>query len=414
MDPRIREHAEIIVEHSLHIEAGDDVVVAAPSVAEDLEVAVYELLADLGANPVSATSPLEGRTNPRAGRAYLKNRDTFETPAHHQALFEAADAFLIVRAFENVAETADVDPQVLAAASKANRPVQEERLSKRWCLTQFPAVGNAQLAEMSTEAYENFVWDAVIRDWDEQREHQEGMVEILDAADEVRIVSGENTDLTMSLAGNRTLNDYGEKNLPGGEVFTAPVPDSVEGEVHFDLPLYHNGREVTDVVLRFEGGEVVAHSAAKNEEVLNAVLDTDDGARRLGELGGAELAAAELPRRRGQGGGLVRNQKGLSRWFAAEGGALGVGSAGPRRHSTPDHGAHDRGQAARVCRQGGIICRAKSRHACNCHTISEIMVTRFPQETAIEGRGGLAGAAQQSEGQFGILRSVPHVEGRAA
>ena len=228
MDPRIREHAEIIVEHSLHIEAGDDVVVAAPSVAEDLEVAVYELLADLGANPVSATSPLEGRTNPRAGRAYLKNRDTFETPAHHQALFEAADAFLIVRAFENVAETADVDPQVLAAASKANRPVQEERLSKRWCLTQFPAVGNAQLAEMSTEAYENFVWDAVIRDWDEQREHQEGMVEILDAADEVRIVSGENTDLTMSLAGNRTLNDYGEKNLPGGEVFTAPVRDSVE------------------------------------------------------------------------------------------------------------------------------------------------------------------------------------------
>ena len=285
MDPRIREHAEIVVEHSLEIEEGDDVVVAAPAVADDLVVAFYELLADAGANPVAATSPLEGRTSPRSGRAYLRNRDEFETPAHHEALFEATDAFLIVRAFENAAEVGDVPPETMTAASKANRPIQEERLSKRWCLTQFPAVGNAQLAEMSTEAYENFVWDAIVRDWDEQREHQAGMVEILDAADEVRIVSGEETDVTMSLAGNTTLNDYGKKNLPGGEVFTAPVPDSVEGTVLFDLPLYHNGREVEDAYLEFDDGEVVDHSASKNEDVLTAVLETDEGARRLGELG---------------------------------------------------------------------------------------------------------------------------------
>jgi len=285
MDPRIREHAEIIVEHSLAVEAGDNVVVAAPSVAEDLVVAVYERLADVGANPVTATSPLEGRTEPRTSRAYLKNRESFETPAHHRALFEATDAFLIVRAFENAAEIGDVLPEVLTAASQAHRPIQEERLAKRWCLTQFPAAGNAQLAGMSSEAYENFVWDAIVRDWDAQREHQEGMVEILDAADEVHIVSGDTTDLHMSVAGNVTQNDYGENNLPGGEVFTAPVPDSVEGEVLFDLPLYHNGREVEDAYLRFSGGTVVEHSASKNEEVLTAVLDTDEGARRLGELG---------------------------------------------------------------------------------------------------------------------------------
>jgi aminopeptidase len=138
---------------------------------------------------------------------------------------------------------------------------------------------------MSTEAYENFVWDAIVRDWDAQREHQAGMVEILDAAEEVRIVSGDETDVRMSVAGNRTLNDYGEKNLPGGEVFTAPVPDSVEGSVLFDKPLYHNGREVEDAYLDFSGGEVVDHAASKNEEVLSAVLETDEGARRLGELG---------------------------------------------------------------------------------------------------------------------------------
>jgi aminopeptidase len=138
---------------------------------------------------------------------------------------------------------------------------------------------------MSTEAYEDFVWDAVNKDWDQVREHQSQMVEILDPAEEVRIVSGETTDVTMSIAGNPTLNDYGEKNLPGGEVFTAPVADSVEGEVFFDKPLYHQGREITDVSLRFEEGEVVEHSAEKNEDLLSEVLATDEGASRLGELG---------------------------------------------------------------------------------------------------------------------------------
>jgi aminopeptidase len=285
MDPRIREHAEIIVGHSLGASAGDEVVLSLPPSAEDLEVALYEALGDVGATPVSATSPLEGRTNPRASRAFMRTREEFETPEHHLALFEAADAFVIARAYGNVAELSDVDPSTKTAARKANRPTTDERLSKPWCLTQFPSKGNAQLADMSTEAYENFVWDAVGKDWDAQREFQSLMVEILDPAEELRIVSGDTTDLTMSVAGNHTLNDYGERNLPGGEVFTAPVVDSVEGEVLFDMPLYHDGREVVDVHLRFEDGEVVAHEAAQNVEVVEEILDTDDGARRLGELG---------------------------------------------------------------------------------------------------------------------------------
>ena len=285
MDPRIREHAEIIVDHSLGVEAGDQVVVSMPNAAADLEVALYELLGDIGAVPVSVNSPLSSRTNPRASRAYLRASEEFETPEHLQALFEETDAFVIARAYENVSELSDVEPAAQTAARKAGRPVQEERLSKPWCLTQFPSQGNAQLAGMSLEGYENFVWDAVTKDWDAQREFQAGMVEILDEADEVRIVSGEETDLRMSVAGNKTLNDYGERNLPGGEVFTAPVPDSVEGEVLFDKPLYYGGREIENARLQFEGGEVVAHEASKNEGYLTEILDTDEGARRLGELG---------------------------------------------------------------------------------------------------------------------------------
>ncbi|SFR85915.1 aminopeptidase [Halomicrobium zhouii] len=280
MDPRIRNHAEIVVNHSVSLEPGDDVLVVAPPIAEDLVVAIHELIGDVGANPVTMFD------SDRAERAFLRaGDDEYETPAHELALIEETDAYISVRADDNVTETSDVDPATNAAYRQANQPVLEERLSKRWCGTQFPAPANAQLAEMSTEGYENFVWDAINKDWDAVREHQAQMVEILDPADEVRIVSGDTTDVTMSIDGNPTLNDYGEKNLPGGEVFTAPVADSVEGEVLFDKPLYHQGREVTDAYLRFEDGEVVEHSAAKNEDVLTQVLETDEGARYLGELG---------------------------------------------------------------------------------------------------------------------------------
>ncbi len=190
-----------------------------------------------------------------------------------------------MRANENATETADVDPETESARSQARQSVLDERLSTQWCLTQHPTPANAQLAELSTEAYESFVYDAVNKDWAAQRDQQQQMVELLDPATEVRVVSGDETDLRMSVAGNRTLNDDATHNLPGGEVFTAPVPDSVEGEVLFDMPLYAQGREVEDVYLRFEDGEVVQHAAGKNEDVLTGLLETDAGARRLGELG---------------------------------------------------------------------------------------------------------------------------------
>ncbi len=285
MDPRVREHAAIVADHSVDLGAGDTVVIDAHPVAEDLVVALHEVIGDRGAHPLTTGQ----RTGERNRRAYLRAAAAadveFETPAHELALIEETDVYIAVRAGENVTETSDVAPETNAAFARAHRPIQEERLSKRWCLTQFPAPANAQLAGMSTEGYENFVWDAVNKDWDAQRAFQAEMVEIMDPAEEIRIKSGETTDVRMSIAGNPTRNDYGEHNLPGGEVFTAPIPDSVEGEVLFDMPLYHQGREITDVHLIFEGGAVVSHSAGKNEELLTEVLNTDDGARRLGELG---------------------------------------------------------------------------------------------------------------------------------
>ncbi|SEK91773.1 aminopeptidase [Haloferax larsenii] len=281
MDPRIREHAQTIVDHSTRVEEGDNVVVSAPPVAEDLVTAICELVGERGAYVVTTDS------NSRFDRAYLRASDSeeFETPSHQLALFEEADVLINVRAEENATEMSDVDPEVNAAWRRAYQPIQKEALSKRWCLTQYPAKGSAQLAGMSTEEYENFVYDAVSLDWEKQEELQAQMVEIMDDAEEVRIVSGDETDVTMSVAGNTTINDKGEHNLPGGEVFTAPVKESVNGEVYFDLPLYRQGREVSGVRVTFEDGEVVEYSAERNEEVLDGVFDTDEGARYLGELG---------------------------------------------------------------------------------------------------------------------------------
>ena len=279
MDPRIREHAETIVDHSTGIEAGDNVVIAVPSEAEDLAVALHELVGDRGANPVFLNH------SERASRAFLRSTEEFDTPSHQLALYEETDVFVLARGGANVSEQSDVDPETNAAYRRAFKPVQQERLSKRWCLTQYPTAGHAQLAGMSTEAYENFVWDAVSLDWDAQRDHQEQLVDLLADADEIRVRSGDETDLTMSIAGNAAINDYGEANLPGGEVFTAPVRDSVNGEAHFDMPLYRQGREIESVRLRFEDGRVVSYSAERNEDVLDGVFETDEGARYLGELG---------------------------------------------------------------------------------------------------------------------------------
>jgi aminopeptidase len=281
MDSRIRRQAEILVEHSTEVEPDDDVLIQARQSAEDLTVALAEQIGAIGATP---TVQLISK---RAERAYLGASDPedLERSEPELAQVEAADVIIIVKGSRNAAERADVPSPVMTAHREAQRPITKARMDKRWVGTQFPAPGEAQRAEMSSDAYADFVYDAVNKDWDAQREHQQQLVDILDPADEVRIVSGETTDVTMSVAGMIAVSDHGEMNLPGGEVYTAPVPDSVEGEVLFDIPVVRSDREIEDASLQFEDGKVVEHGAAKNEDILTELLETDAGARRLGELG---------------------------------------------------------------------------------------------------------------------------------
>ncbi|MFB6271085.1 MAG: aminopeptidase, partial [Halobacterium sp.] len=287
MDSRVKRHAEIIVDQAIDLQPDENVVVSMPPVAEDLRVALYEEIGKVGANPVMLARGDRGIGTDRATRAYLRqvDADDLDEPEHLLELFKHADAAVVARPHENVSEQSDVSTEVGSAYAAAYREVLNARLATKWCLTHYPAPADAQLAEMSTEAYEDFVYDAMLKDWDAVEEHQEQMVEILDPAEEVRIVSGDTTDVTMSVKDMKTLNDCGTNNLPAGEVFTAPVPDSVEGEVLFDKPVYHQAREIQGAYLAFEDGEVVDFAADQNEDVLEGILTTDEGASRLGELG---------------------------------------------------------------------------------------------------------------------------------
>jgi len=282
MDDRVREHARTLVDWGARVEAGDDVVMSVSEGAHDLAVAVAAEVGDRGANLLATYGSDEVR------RAYLRaHDDDFEEPAHELAMYEAADVVLRLGGGRNTAAQADVPTERRRAAAEASEALQEVRYDTRWMSTVHPTRSLAQQAGMSYEAYREFVYDAVLRDWEALAEEMARMKELLDEGSEVRIVS-EGTDVTMRIDGRTAVNSaasvvYDSHNLPSGEVFTAPY--ATEGEVTFDVPMTLRGQRVRDVWLRFDDGEVVDHAAAAGEAVVGEILDTDEGARLLGELG---------------------------------------------------------------------------------------------------------------------------------
>ncbi|ELZ11177.1 aminopeptidase [Natrinema thermotolerans] len=283
MDERVREHAEVLVDWSARVEAGDDVVVSVGPDAHELAVAVAEKLGERGANLLATYSSGE------VTRAYLQAHDDAfdEAPAHELALVENADVYLSLGGGRNTSATADVPGERRRAYTEARNEIRETRLGTRWVSTAHPTRSLAQQANMAYEEYRDFAYDAILRDWESLADEMAQLKNLLDAGSEVRLVSSD-TDLTMSIEGRTAVNSaasvaYDSHNLPSGEVFTAPY--ATEGEVTFDVPMTIRGESVRNVRLEFEDGAVVDYDAEQGEGVIGDVLETDDGARRLGELG---------------------------------------------------------------------------------------------------------------------------------
>ena len=288
-DERLVKLARVLVEYSVEAGEGEQVVVSGGVAAEPLIKEVYARLLDVGAVPILQVQ-MPGMQELFFGHA--KDIHYQETPAVIRSLYEGADAFISIMAPGNTRALAAVDPQKQQALGKRDKALQEVVLGKdRWALTLFPTEALAQESEMSLADYEEFVFGAMALNeddpvgyWKEKAGEQGRLIGQLEQADEVRI-SGPGTDLTLSIKGRKFLNGDGSHNMPCGEVFTGPVEDSVNGEVYFGIPVAVAGREVSGVKLCFEEGKVVEASAEKGEEYLNAMLDADEGARYLGELG---------------------------------------------------------------------------------------------------------------------------------
>ena len=281
MDPRVSQHAKLIVTYATGVKKGDQVLIMASDYGLDLASEIYKEAAKLGGSPLIVMTPSE------VTRAYYEvTPEEFLDiyPKHLYELTKASDVVVSIRSDINTKTLGNVNPKKLTRRDKTVRPIQDERLSKRWCLTQAPTPGFAQDADMSLKEYEDFVYSAILIDWASQRTQMEKLKKALDQADKVRLV-GEKTDLTMSVKGRNAIVGDATHNVPGGEVYTAPVDDSAEGEICFDLPGIRYGREIKGIRLKFSKGEVVDYSAETNQDALKSIIETDQGSKRMGELG---------------------------------------------------------------------------------------------------------------------------------
>jgi aminopeptidase len=280
--------AELLCDWCLEVHEDQQVLVVSTTLAQSPVLALHDAILARGAWPLLRLSPptLEARFFQTASDDQL---DAFAPLTLNEV--RSADAWLRIAAPSNLRQLAGVDPARIARAARARAQITETRLELRWCGTLWPTPALAQEAGMSDQDYAAFVNRALFLDqpdppaaWRALSECQEQLVTRLSEAREIRI-EADGTDLRLRVDGRRWINSDGRRNMPSGEVFTGPIEDSATGTVRFTVPSGRSGVMVQDVRLRFEEGRVVEAHAARGDSYLQAALDTDPGARFLGELG---------------------------------------------------------------------------------------------------------------------------------
>jgi len=293
-DQRAEALAQILVRYSTRVGEGDVCVIQSTSAAEVLVQAVYEEVLRAGGLPIMqlTTTGAQSAFYELAGDAQLEwVPPTAEWAAEH------SDVRIAIMADVNARELSKADPKKQARTQKARKQLMETSMKRsaageyRWSLTLFPTHAYASEAGMSLSDYEDFYYAACLATdgdpvtaWQRQSDEVNRLAEWIEGKEEVQI-RAKDTNLTVGVAGRHWIPCVGEHNMPDGEFFTGPVEDSVNGEIAYSFPASYGGRTVSGVRLRFEDGKVVNASAEQGEEFLVEMLDTDEGARRLGEIG---------------------------------------------------------------------------------------------------------------------------------
>jgi aminopeptidase len=282
--PQVDEYARLLVGRCVDVQPGWEVLIRSTPLARPLVEAVMEEIARRDAEPILLLG-FETVGGPLAREAPLER--VREASPLVRRMWADCDAIITISAPENTREGNELPEERRQALEQRLRPMRARTMAMEvpWVVCEYPVPATAQDAGMTLAAFEEFVYGAVLLDWDAEGEKMQRIAERFDAASEIRIV-GDGTDLTVSLEGRTGAVDDGHVNMPGGEVFYAPVEHSADGVVTFsEFPAVRFGREVGGARLRFEGGRVVDASAASNEAFLHEMLALDEGASRLGELG---------------------------------------------------------------------------------------------------------------------------------
>ncbi|MDP9068574.1 MAG: aminopeptidase [Actinomycetota bacterium] len=293
-DQRVETVADILVDYSVAVRENDLVSIRGSYAAEPLMLALYRRCLERGAHPIlRATLPA---AQPLLYR-FAKDHQLEYVWEPEKWYVENLDVEFSIISDTNTRHLSKVDPARQVMAAKARRPIFDRRMERgaagelRWNVTLFPTEAIAMDAEMSLEEYEDFYYGACLVDaddpvgeWKKVAERHVRLLEWVKGRREVHL-EGEGTDLYLDITDRTFIPADGTSNFPDGEIFTGPVESGTNGIVSFTYPALYGGQLVEGIRLEFADGKVVAASAEKNEEFLIKTLDTDAGARTLGELG---------------------------------------------------------------------------------------------------------------------------------
>jgi len=283
MDPRYQKLAKILINYSTKTKKGDRVLIhmkepeAFPLVKEIYKEAILKgAFCEVYFSSVHFAYDRLKFGNEKQVQYYPKV-DDFS--------IDWADVWLGIRAVKNPYELKEIDPKRLAQTQRIYGKLAQKRIKKcRWCLCWVPTEALAQKAQMSWDETIDFFFSAVLRDWQKEREKYKKIQKVFQKGERVRIL-GKDTDISFSTKGRKYVLSDGTHNMPGGEVFTAPVENSVEGKIYFDIPSAWAGQVVRDIYLEFKKGKVVKATAKEGEELLKRNLEIDKGAKYIGEFG---------------------------------------------------------------------------------------------------------------------------------
>ncbi|MEA1987490.1 MAG: aminopeptidase [Candidatus Marinimicrobia bacterium] len=282
-DPRQHELAHLLVNYSTKVQKGENVLIEAFNIPEEFVIELIREVRKKKANPFVSIK------NSQILRDLIMNSTEEQmkiTGEYEKKRMEKMDCYIGVRGSLNIAENSDIDNKSMDYFKKlwAEPTHTKTRVSKtRWVVLRYPTASMAQQAEMSTEEFENFFYNVCTLDYKKMSKAMNPLMKLIEKTDKVHIKGPGDTDLRFSIKGIPVLKADGHRNIPDGEVFTAPVKKSVNGIIHYNTPSLFQGTVFTDIRFEIKDGKIVK-ATSSNTKKLNKILDTDKGARYFGEF----------------------------------------------------------------------------------------------------------------------------------